>query len=378
MDRPALLGGQPLFPLGPPDWPLVDPAIEAALLQSIRDRTWGKYESGHVAALIERLRHWTGSPHVLTCASGTLAVEIALRALRIDSGEVVLAAYDYPGNFLSVHAVGAVPILADVNSSDWNLSLEALAASLGEQTRAVIVSHLHGGLVPMREVMEVCSPRGIAVIEDAAQAPGAVVQGRLAGTWGDVGILSFGGSKLLAAGRGGAILSRRADVIQRAKLLLSRGNNLLSPLSELQALVLLPQLDQLDPRNQRRLANVTRLGELLRDVPGLTPFTSSVEGVPAFYKLGFQFDETAFGLSRSRFVAALRAEGVAFDEGFRALHLGRAKNRWSARTPLLEAERAHRDCVILHHPILLGDDNDLQRLARAVHRVQAYADQLSK
>src|SRR5262249_27521235 len=141
------------------------------------------------------------------------AVELALRALKVGPGdEVVLAAYDYPGNFLSVHAVGAHPVLVDVELGNWNLGPERLAEAIGPATRAVIASHLHGGLVPMREVMEVAAARGVAVVEDAAQAPGAEVQGRKAGTWGDAGVLSFGGSKLLTAGRGGALLTRRADV----------------------------------------------------------------------------------------------------------------------------------------------------------------------
>ena len=111
-----------------------------------------------------------------------------------------LAAYDYPGNFLAVHAVGARPVLADVAPDDWNLDLHSLAEALGPAVRAVIVSHLHGGLVPMRELTDLVSSRNVAVVEDAAQAPGAMVQGRRAGSWGDVGVLSFGGSKLLTAG----------------------------------------------------------------------------------------------------------------------------------------------------------------------------------
>src|SRR5215831_17047378 len=110
----------------------------------------------------------------------------------------------------------------------------------------------------MREVMEACSARGVAVVEDAAQCPGASVQGRPAGAWGDVGVLSFGGSKLLSAGRGGALLTRHADVHQRARLFLHRGN-LVCPLSELQAAVLLPQLAKLDERNGQRAASVGRL-----------------------------------------------------------------------------------------------------------------------
>src|SRR5262249_57128914 len=96
-------------------------------------------------------------------------------------------------------------------------------------TRAVIVSHLHGGIVPMREVMTWAKTHGLAVVEDAAQMPGALIQGKKAGTWGDAGVLSFGGSKLLSAGRGGALLTDRADVYQRARSRCLRANWLCPP-----------------------------------------------------------------------------------------------------------------------------------------------------
>src|SRR5437879_2383311 len=109
---PALLGGSPIRPQGPPDWPVPDEAVRAALEAAYADGSWGKYDGGHVQRLQERLAADHGVEHALTCGSGTFAVEVALRALKVGAGdEVVLAAYDYPGNFLSVHAVGAMPVL---------------------------------------------------------------------------------------------------------------------------------------------------------------------------------------------------------------------------------------------------------------------------
>ena len=119
--------------------------------------------------------------------------------------------------------------------------------------RAVIVSHLHGGLAAMPEIRAWADLRGVAVVEDACQVPGARIAGRLAGTWGDVGVLSFGGSKLLSAGRGGALLTDRSDVVQRIKIYSERGNQAY-PLSELQAAVLLPQLESLAERNHAAAA----------------------------------------------------------------------------------------------------------------------------
>jgi dTDP-4-amino-4,6-dideoxygalactose transaminase len=374
---PALLGGPPVRPQGPPDWPPADDAVREALRAAWRDGSWGKYHGGHVRRLEERLAALHGVAFALTCGSGTFAVELALRALKVGAGdEVVLAAYDYPGNFLAVHAVGATPVLVDLDPDNWALSVERLAEAFGPATRAVIVSHLHGGLVPMQEVTELAAAHGVRVVEDAAQSPGATVQGRPAGAWGDVGVLSFGGSKLLTAGRGGAVLTRHADVHQRARLQLHRGNAV-CPLSELQAAVLLPQLDALPARHARRMRAARLLAERLRDVPGLRPFRNRADGEPAFYKLGIQLDPARFGLARGRLIVAVRAEGVALDEGFRALHAGRSPSRLRRAGPLDEAERAGANAVVLHHPVLLGSDEEIEQVAVAVEKVRAHAARLA-
>ncbi|MCI0459679.1 MAG: aminotransferase class V-fold PLP-dependent enzyme [Gemmataceae bacterium] len=371
---PALLGGPPVRPNGPPDWPIRDEEVQQALQAAWLDGSWGKYHGSHVERLEQALCAYHGCAFALTCGSGTFAVELALRALQIGpDDEVILAAYDYPGNFLGVHALGARPVLVDVDPDNWNLDPARLGGAVGPATRAVIVSHLHGGVVPMGAVMAFAGAHGLAVIEDAAQAPGALIEGRRAGTWGDVGVLSFGGSKLLSAGRGGAVLTARADLHQRARTWVHRGNHL-CPLSELQAAALLPQLAKLDVRNARRTQSVELLSRALRPDLGLRLFANRAgQSAPGYYKVGFQFDSGRFGLSRERFVAALRAEGIAFDEGFRALHVGRSPKRFRRAGELSESERAHEGTVILHHPVLLGEPGEVEQVAEALHKVHRWA-----
>ncbi|MBL8792444.1 MAG: aminotransferase class V-fold PLP-dependent enzyme [Planctomycetia bacterium] len=374
---PALLGGTPLRPAGPPGWPVPDDDVRLALEAAYRDGSWGQYHGPHVTELTHRLAEFHQTEFVLTCGSGTFAVELALRALPVGPGdEVILAAYDYPGNFLNVHAVGAQPVLVDVAPHHWNLDPQRIAEAISPTTKALIVSHLHGGLAPMAEVMEFARQHRVAVIEDACQQPGALVQGKRAGTWGDVGVLSFGGSKLLTAGRGGALLTARADLHQRARLWQQRGNTV-NPLSELQAAVLLPQLRKLDDRNRQRSDAARRLCQLIADVPGLRPFENRLaDSAPGYYKLGMQFDADAFGLPRDRFTAAMRAEGIALDEGFRALHVGRSPNRFRQAGALCEARRAHSDCLVLHHPVLLGESAEIEQAAEGIRKVRQWASRL--
>jgi hypothetical protein len=123
---------------------------------------------------------------------------------------------------------------------------------------------------------------------------------------------------------------------------------------------------------------VRRVVADLDAIPGLTAFGNTAEGSPAYYKLGFRYDAAAFGLSRERFTAALRAEGVALDAGFRAAHVGRAPHRYRAVGILTESERAHHGCVVLHHPVLLGGPEDLAAVAEGVGKVYRHRDLLAK
>lgn len=363
----------------PPAWPLPDEAVEDALRRAFADGSWGKYHGPNSRELTDRLAAMHGCEHVVLTCSGTAAVELALRGLRVGPGdEVILSAYDFEGNFKNVLAVGAKPVLVDVDSLSGQLDTSQLEAARSDQTKALIASHLHGGVVAMPTVRAFADQHQIAVIEDACQMPGAIVHGRVAGTWGDAGVLSFGGSKLLTAGRGGALITRNADVVQRIRVQTYRGNDAY-PLSELQAAVLVPQLDRLAERNQLRAANVSRLLELLRDVVGLRCFVEATgsgdprraqatDSQPGFYKLGFWMDQATIGCSRDDFACSLRASGVALDPGFRALHRIHARGRFRAVNDLPFATLADESVLVLHHPVLLGSASDLQHITAAVER----------
>jgi perosamine synthetase len=323
--------------------PSTTAAIADALGAAIADGTWRPYHGPNVPALEAELARSFQVAHVHTCASGTLAVEIALRAAGVGPGdEVIQAAYDYDGNFLSIHAVGAMPVLVDVDPTTGQLDIDRLDDAFTPNVKAVITSHLHGGLVPMRRLLAWAKPRGLRVIEDAAQAPGSVVDGQPAGSHGDLGILSFGGSKLLSAGRGGAVLTSDMSLSHNVKLLLHRGMQAWAALSELQAIVLRPQVTRLAFDTDTRLDAVKRLISTLP--PTLTPL-ADLTGRPAFYKVGFRFT----GDDRDRWCREQRAIGLPVDPGFTALHLGRSPRRFRAAGSLRHAEMLSRECVVLHH-----------------------------
>jgi len=373
----AIDGGQALLPEGPPSWPRPNPAVMAALEAAYADGSWGRYQGPHGERLCEALTQLCSTRYAWLCCSGTIAIEIALRGLKVGPGdEVILAAYDFPGNFRAVEAVGARPVLVNDPAGSWALDVEQVATAISRETKAVIASHLHGSLADMARLRALADKHGLAIVEDACQTPGAVIAGKPAGSWGDCGVFSFGGSKLLTAGRGGAIVTNRDDVLQRIKVVCERGNHAF-PLSELQAAVLLPQISRLVGDNVQRQQSVELLVDECRSLPRLTPLQLPAERQTrsAFYKLPWLLngnsdacDSPEFEQMRRRFIAAVQAEGVAIDEGFRGF-ARRTNQRCRVVGALDHARRAAAGTVILHHPVLLEPHETILRVAQAIGKV---------
>lgn len=378
-DLPAILGGAAVRPEGPPAWPFPREDVRAAIETAWREGWWGAYHGPASQALVDDLRSYLGVEYVELVCSGTFAVELALRSLQLAPGdEVILAAYDYVGNFHDVVLLGGVPVLVDLAAANWNLDPARIHSAIGPKTRGILVSHLHSGIAPMRSLMEIARDAGLWVVEDAAQATGAMIDGRRAGTWGDAGVISFGGSKLLSAGRGGAVLTQRPEVQQRAKLYCQRGNHAFA-MTELQAAIVRPQLATLGAENVHRAEAVEYLRRELADLEFLNFLDNEPGNEPAYYKLGMKYIASELlGLSADVFAAAVRAEGFALDRGFRALHRTRSSRRYRAAGTLDVADQVDTGMLVLHHPILLGEAADIDGIVRAIRKIAANADALSR
>lgn len=357
----------------PLSWPITDEEIREVFTRLQADGSWGRYHGPHCDALREELAETFGVAHVTLCSSGTAAVELALRAVGTEAGdEVILAAYDYKANFANVLALGGVPVLIDTIPGAPVPDLSQLADAITDRTAAVICSHLHGSLAPVPEIRSLAAHAGISVVEDACQAHGAVFEGCVAGTVGDVGVLSFGGSKLMTAGRGGAVLTNDRLLAQRIRLYTQRGNDAY-PLSEMQAAVLLPQLRQLADRNRQRLDAVRRIVTSLSEsspvVAAVVPDPVTTTDLPSFYKLALSYRPSIHTLTRDEFSAAAREAGVALDPGFPALHQIHSRRRFRAVGELQNATSLHTELLTLHHPVLLSDAEQIDRVIEFLSRV---------
>ena len=352
-------------------WPISDDAIRSVFESMLQDGSWGRYHGPHCDRLREELGRMHNVEHVVLCCSGTSAVELALRSVSVTTGdEVILAAYDFKANLINVLTVGATPVLIDVLPGQPVMDLNFLQKAITSRTKAILVSHLHGHLAPMSEIVAIAQPHGIMVIEDACQSPGALIAGQRAGTLGNIGVLSFGGSKLLTSGRGGALLTSDATMAQRIRLYTQRGNDAY-PLSEMQAAVLLPQLRQLDDLNILRLSRASQLANRLLNQRQLRVTLPADDFVgeqrrPVCYKLGLLLSEEYDGACRELISANARSLGIPLDPALPALHRTHSKQRFRAVGDLVNAALLHTHLMTLHHTSLIGTEAETDIIATTI------------
>ncbi|RJQ44223.1 MAG: DegT/DnrJ/EryC1/StrS family aminotransferase [Gaiellales bacterium] len=247
----------------------IDAAVKAVLAS-------GNYVLGeNVAAFEEEFGSWLGGAAVAAVNSGTDAIYLVLKAMGIGPGdEVVTVSHTAVNTVLAVSKVGATPVLVDIEPETFCLDPGLLAGSLTVRTRAIIPVHLYGHPVDMDPVLEAAAERGIPVIEDCAQAHGALYRGRMVGTIGAAACFSFYPTKNLgAAGDAGAVASSDQGLVAKVRSLANCGqgeeryHNVyrgeVSRLDELQAAILRVKLEALDDATGRRRAAAALYRELL-------------------------------------------------------------------------------------------------------------------
>ena len=193
-------------PLAVPAW---NPKTYREIVRAICS---GQVVDGHALERLQSLiSEALGDRSVFLCGSGSFALELALRACGVHHGdEVVIPTFCCSAVVPPILSLGATPVLADVDD-ELNVTAETVAAVVTRKTRVVIVPHLFGNPAEIQEIVELAHSRNLYVIDDAAQAFGASIDGQPVGSFGNFGILSFGNEKLCPSIGGGALVSRRNE-----------------------------------------------------------------------------------------------------------------------------------------------------------------------
>lgn len=256
----------------------IAPEIESAVLQVMAS---GRYIGGQpVQDFEQQFAQYIGTAECVSCANGTDALYLALRALDIGPGdEVITTPFTFMATAETISLVGATPVFVDIEPETFNLDLSQVPNAITEKTRAIIPVHLFGQPVDMTQVMAIASTHGLAVIEDVAQAAGSEWRGQKTGSIGHLGCFSFFPTKNLGAfGDGGAVTTNDSTLAAKIRILKDHGATqryyhekigINSRLDALQAAILQIKLLYLDRWNDRRRVIAADYHQRLVDFPGV-------------------------------------------------------------------------------------------------------------
>ena len=414
---PAALGGQPVRKAPFPQWPQFREADEQAVLPVLRSGVWSRNKVVDEAE--RRFARLMGAEYCLATCNGTNAIFTSVRALDIGAGdEVITTPYTFVASVHPILLANALPVFADIDPETWQIDPAKIEAKITPNTVAILPVHIIGGVCDMDRIHAIARKHNLKVIEDACEAHGGEWKGGKVGTLGDLGCFSFQTGKSLTCGEGGAILGRDEQLMDRCYSFhnLGRPHGSVLPrhgqgypllgtkcrMAEYQASILLTQMETFEAECRQRSENAAYLTEKLTQIPGIVP-RKDYAGVTrtAFYYYGFRYQQEPFdGLSRAKFIAALRAEGVEADASLGVIS-GKPINkegcledafRSKAYQRLYPQERlanyqADNECpncdqlveetVGFHQRMLLGPRQDMDDIANAIAKIYENRRRLS-
>ena len=396
MAKLAINGGEPVVKSGlGKSWPIFDETEENALLEVLRSGAWNRREK--VDEVGEKFAAYQDAKYGIPLANGTVALQCALKAAGITAGdEVIVPALTFVATGTSVVCVNAVPVIVDIDPLTYNIAPDAIEAAITPRTQAIIPVHNGGYPADMDAIMDIADRHNLTVIEDCAHAHGSQWRGKGMGSIGHLGTFSFQIGKTLTCGEGGMVLTNDEALANSA----NQVANLNMRMTNLQAALLLSQLERFDEQVETRERNIAYLMKGMEAIEGIHPIPRDERVTRwCFYYWDFRFVSEEFGgISRGRLLEALGAEGVPcgvgahgqpiynegpfgdpalFDKlGLPREYLGDQAIDYS-KVHCPQAERVYQEEVCsFGHAMFLGDTDDMQLILDAFQKIRTHVDEL--
>ena len=305
---------------------------ERSYVEECFDTNWISSAGPFVGRFEEAFAAAVGCRYGIACSSGTAALHLALAAVGVGDGdEVLMPTFTMIATPNAAHYLGAESVLVDSEPETWNIDVEGVAAKLTPRTRAIVPVHVYGHPVDMDPLRRLAEGHGIALVEDAAEAHGALYKGGPVGGLGDAAAFSFYGNKILTTGEGGMVTTNDPAIAERASGLRNLGFSsdrhfwhrsvaFNYRMTNLQAAIGLAQTERLEELVERRRENRRRYAEALAGVPGLKLPVERPEVRNVFWMFGLTVGDE-FGCSRDELRRRLAARGIETRSFFVPIHI---------------------------------------------------------
>jgi perosamine synthetase len=301
--------------------PIAKPILGNKELEAVKDVfESGKLVQGKKIELFEKnFAEYLGVEHAIAVTNGTIALDVALKALKIGPGdEVITSAFSFIASGNCILFQRAKPVFADINPRTFNINPTDVAKKITTKTKAIIPIHMFGQPAEMDVLKEIAGDKGIALVEDSAQAHGAEYKGQKTGSIGDMACFSFYATKNMTTGEGGMIATNDRELARKARLLINHGQSQKYHhetlgynyrMTEFCAAIGLVQLKKLDEFNKKRRENAKILTIGLCSLSGLTPPYVEKDVKHVFNQYVVRVEDTC-SIARDELVKRLTEQGV--------------------------------------------------------------------
>jgi perosamine synthetase len=276
--------------------------------------------------------------HAITMNSNTSGLIAALGAVGVEPGdEVIVTPWTMAASATAIVVWGAIPVFADIEAETFNLDPRSVEKLITPRTKAIMAVDIFGHAADLDGLMAIAKKHNIKLIEDAAQAPGALYKGKHVGTVGDIGVFSLNYHKHIHTGEGGVCVTNDPVLAERLQLIRNHGevvvrdkpgvtdiSNIIGynfRMTEIEAAIGRQQLKKLDGAIKQRMEAASELTSSLKTLPGLRTPVIQKDCTHVYYVYPMTYDAATTGVSRARLVEALRAEGAQVDDRYANIHL---------------------------------------------------------
>jgi dTDP-4-amino-4,6-dideoxygalactose transaminase len=282
------------------------------------------YGGPEVRALENEWSQYFDIKHAIAVNSCTSGLYAATGATGIEPGdEVIVTSYSMSASATAPLIYNAIPVFADIEEDCFCLDPASIERRITDRTRAIIVVDIFGQPYDVEPINHLAKKHNLYVIEDAAQAPGARLRGRFAGTLGDIGVFSLNYHKHIHCGEGGIVVTNDDSLAEKVRLIRNHAEAIVESkgteslvnmigfnfrMTEIEATIARCQLQKLRKLVTERQKNCKYLEEKLKDIPALIPPRVRDGAEHAYYVHPFKFDEKEAAVERDRFIEAVRAE----------------------------------------------------------------------
>jgi len=331
-------------------------------------------EGPQAAEFLARIQEETGARHAVLAPNGTLGLFLALLAADLPrDSEILIPSFTFYASASAAVFAGLRPVFVDADPQTFNLDVSSLESLVTDRTTAIMPVHIYGQSAPLDEICEFAARRKLTVIEDAAQAYGVTYRGRHAGTWGDLGVISFFSDKTITTGEGGVVLTNNTALYEKLRLLRNQGRphsgtfihdslGMNFRMTDLQCAVGNAQLRKFPAIVTGKQAKHERYVANLKDVAGLR----FLQVQPGSNHVPFRF--AMLSERKDEVSEALEQAGIQTRGFFYPLHLQPALRQYaSGPLPVSEELSQKGLCLPVHHGLTDGDIDEICGIIRDVH-----------